>query len=649
MRKTNVGWRFPPTNGGLANGFNDPGLAHFRGNPLPSLAREVIQNSLDATASSRPVSVSFEVRDIVDDAAYGRNELLDAVTACLEATDDSKDQAALNRAKAILQTRKLTFLRIADYYTSGLYDEHWRALVKRHGTSIKEKRGAGGSHGIGKYAPFALSPLRTVFYWSKFQHGSASREQFQGKAVLMSHDGPDGETQGTGFFGVLDGCDKLTDDDIPTAFRRVEKRHEGYGTSLWIAGFRDTKGWQRRIARSVIENFFLAIHDKKLIIDIDPDSDDDLKQHDLMTIDDTTLKEWFDFLLRGGEDSADSGEWTLREAQEFWNLVQDDSVFVREKEDSDLGHCRLWIKVDEDLPSKVALARQTGMVITTQQKHLLRFPNMENFAALCLFDSEKGNAMLQGMENPRHNQFEPNWLPEEDQRRGRQALDRIVRWIREEIRELATREVSGDATVVTELARLLPDTQPDEAFGPGDDDGEPSFDGAPVIRHKQLRRRVFALKADHQAEGDEGDGQNDLGERGGGGGETHGNDYGDGGEGDGHGGTGSRGGSSGRPTLEIEDVRFLAVEGTDNKYHVSFTPKATGTATLRFSEAGDSTAFERDDIRAVDSHGSVLATDSLALNAGQRMTLHITSDRPIGGRAWRLTAVSAAPRPRNQS
>ena len=333
MTTHHIGWRFPPTNGGLGNGFNDPGLAHFRGNPLPSLAREVIQNSLDAKASPEPVSVSFEVRDIVDEEAYGRSELLAAVTACLDTADDDSARTALQRATEYLQRKRLTFLRIADYNTSGLHDEHWRALVKKHGTSIKEKRGAGGSHGIGKYAPFALSPLRTVFYWSKFQHASTSLEQFQGKAVLMSHDGPEGETQGTGFFGILEGCDKLTDTEIPAAFRSVEKRVEGsgYGTSLWIAGFPDTRGWQRRIARSIIENFFLAIHDKKLIIDIDTDSDDDLKRDELMTIDADSLERWFDFLLANVDNSADSGEWSLDEARIFWNLARGATAVVKEK------------------------------------------------------------------------------------------------------------------------------------------------------------------------------------------------------------------------------------------------------------------------------------------------------------------------------
>ena len=34
-----IGWRFPPTNGGISTGINDPGIAHFTGQPLASLAR----------------------------------------------------------------------------------------------------------------------------------------------------------------------------------------------------------------------------------------------------------------------------------------------------------------------------------------------------------------------------------------------------------------------------------------------------------------------------------------------------------------------------------------------------------------------------------------------------------------------------------
>ena len=73
MTPADIGWRFPPTNGGRIDGFNDPGIAHFNGAPS-SLARETIQNSLDARAnSSEPVHVDFELIELSRVISDGMN------------------------------------------------------------------------------------------------------------------------------------------------------------------------------------------------------------------------------------------------------------------------------------------------------------------------------------------------------------------------------------------------------------------------------------------------------------------------------------------------------------------------------------------------------------------------------------------------
>lgn len=266
-----IGWCFPPTNGGRVDGFNDPGIAHFDGNPLVSLARETIQNSLDAKAGSGPVQMSFEIQEVAREDSLGRDELAAAINACLQEIkdDDDKARGMLSHASELLQRNKLPYLRVSDRNTTGLRHGHWKALVKLQGASVKEKRSAGGSHGIGKYAPFAVSPLRTVFYWTQFEQDGASHELFQGKAVLMSHAEPGpvaSETQGTGFFGIVDRCRELSGDSIPKRIRRVERGEgRGNGTSLWIAGFRTDDDWQAGIARSVIANFFYANRTRNVV------------------------------------------------------------------------------------------------------------------------------------------------------------------------------------------------------------------------------------------------------------------------------------------------------------------------------------------------------------------------------------------------
>ena len=185
---SNIGWHFPPTGGGTYDGYNDAGVAHFDGAHENTLARETLQNSLDAQEESgKPVEVEFEIRQI-DSSTLGLDELGKAVNACLTEPDLSeKAELALNEAQKLLSATQVTCLRIADRNTTGLRGNQWTALVKARGMSLKEEFGAGGSHGIGKFAPFAISPLRTVFYWTKSEEATNSRELFQGRAILMSH------------------------------------------------------------------------------------------------------------------------------------------------------------------------------------------------------------------------------------------------------------------------------------------------------------------------------------------------------------------------------------------------------------------------------------------------------------------------------
>ena len=641
-----IGWQFPPTNGGLADGFNDSGIAHFSGNPVASLARETIQNSLDAKAGSSPVEMSFEIQEIGRSEALGRDELTATIEACLkevdESEDDDKARAMFTQALRLLRRPRLPYLRVADRNTTGLHDRRWRALVKMQGASVKEKRGAGGSHGIGKNAPFAVSPLRTVYYWTRFGQDDSSVELFQGKAVLVSHRpaGESGvenvETQGTGFYGIVDGCRELRGEAVPQRISRVENgRGRGNGTSLWIAGFDKTGNWQRRIATSVIENFFHAIASGTLSVTIDPS--EELEERQLVKIDKETISGWFDYLLP--EEEQDGEEYyTVAQAYQFWEVIRRGDP-VAEKEDNDLGHVRLWIQVSDGLPNKVGFVRGTGMLITTQQRGLLRFRGLRDFIAVCVFDSQKGNELLRGMENPQHNQFEPDRLDRGEQHRGQAALKRVTRWIRSELNKHAAPPLSDTATDLDELAQYLPDVEPEEGIDPPSrENGEFAFGGSNVVRMKPRRTsgRKSSLLNDEVEDGDGAD----TGHAGGGGERENGEGGGGGsGEGDGSGGSGTRGGARGRDAVAVVDVRMVPVMRAENRYRVSFTARDNGRVRIELGEAGDSAAIERTDIEAFGSDGVRIALDDVELKYGKRVEFEITGAGPIGGRAWRVHAT----------
>lgn len=520
-----IGWHFPPTGGGQEDGYNHSGMAHFRGARIGSLARETIQNSLDAhDKGAKAVHVSFEVLSLrAQEDSIGHEGLRRAIESCrvrAKADEDHGAAGGLTRALDLLESGDVAFLRISDQNTTGLTDRHWKALVKVQGLTVKQPGSDPlGSHGIGKYAPFAVSPLRTVFYWTAFPAKGKVVEKLQGKSVLMTHDGPQGPTQGTGFYGYRHGCRELDPERIPRCFRVLDSTGKPQsGTSLSVLGFSADPGWQRELAGRVLVSFFHAVSHGNLETTIEPD--EELQERELLTIDRNTIGDWFAYLIDSARsDDADQEAEDLAEAQVFWKLPSEQAF---EKQDQDLGHCRLYLRVQEGLPSKVALVRRSGMLVTTDQRGLKQFRGLDDFAALCVFEDPEGNELLRKMENPQHDQFEPERLPDEKKEVGRKALKRVTDWIRSSIREHARPPETAATSALKEVAELLPDPYAEDDLGGGaaGDGIEKSFtDRIEELALKPIRRRPSRGLSSEATEADAdtgGDGDQE-GEQGGGG------------------------------------------------------------------------------------------------------------------------------------
>lgn len=164
-------WRFPKNNDGEYNGINVPGMEYFEGRKIKSLAREIVQNALDAGVVT-PVIVEFEEFEIRTDTLPGVESLKFAFERSLEKWTEQNDQKAKNffkNAIELVEDSSINMLRISDFNTCGLtgsqedWNTNWSNLVKGSGSSDKNGT-AGGSFGIGKFAPFVCSDFRTVFY-----------------------------------------------------------------------------------------------------------------------------------------------------------------------------------------------------------------------------------------------------------------------------------------------------------------------------------------------------------------------------------------------------------------------------------------------------------------------------------------------------
>ena len=75
-----IKWNFPENNDGPEEGLNDSGVETFKGSPVESLAREIIQNSLDALyKSNEPVRVVFELKDVNSNCFPGKREYIQSL------------------------------------------------------------------------------------------------------------------------------------------------------------------------------------------------------------------------------------------------------------------------------------------------------------------------------------------------------------------------------------------------------------------------------------------------------------------------------------------------------------------------------------------------------------------------------------------
>lgn len=565
-----TGWHFPSNNGGIEDGFNDGNIETYAGARYNGMTREIIQNSLDA-ASGEKVVVEFEAVKIPREQFPNADDLRTAMQKCLATCEQPKEKAFFENAIKELEGANIMCLKISDSGTTGMGGDYrkrkgrWHAITKARYVSDKRDSTAGGSFGIGKHAPFAVSSLRTVFYSTRYEEGGKRIERAQGKSILKSHstEGDDDFTSGTGFWGKVDGCWALEGDDIPGILR-----HSKQGSIVLVAGFQADRQWQHKITATVLANFFYAIEQGKLEVLIQDDKDD------IIVIDNSTLADRFDE-IKGME----IDKWEVYHSYCYYRAIKETSPGdgYTDSERPHLGHCRMWVLREDDLPKRVALLRKTGMLITDEQKRITRWSGRLDFAGVFLCDSEKGNALLREMENPKHDAFELDRATKANRADCQKALNDLVNWVRECVDDVA-RPDDGPVDPVEELNELLPDN--DSEPKPGEEGEERDIEGLPIYSPKPLKSPKINLGAaeDEEEEEDEGGGAGEDGE----GGDGESDDLGDGA------GTDSTGDHSVilRP-VDIRNVRIVPDAEDANKKKVHFTPLKSGPIVVSLAFAED--------------------------------------------------------------
>lgn len=432
-----ITWRFGKDDGGLEAGFHDPGVETFRGDFNRYLARELIQNSLDAREDpNKPVRVCFSLEQIKRELFPDIDTLCATFECCGEYwSSQPKVVSYFRRASELASAKELTCLRISDCNTTGVRgsdsdrDRSWYNLVRSSGSTDKSG-GQGGSFGIGKNAPFAASPLRTVFYSTRYD---GDQNVFQGVAKLVTHQATGGgKCLPVGYLGMA-GTSVRESADIPEIFRRSEQ-----GADILILGFHapDSK-WQDDLLHSVLTNFWPAIHFGHLEATIGKHS---------VTAD--TLEEMLDLF------AEDEGFNAHLFHQAFSNPTKMETKTLR-----NLKECSTYLLAsdNEEMPKLVAMIRQTGMVVFPK-----RFNSLIPFCGVFICRNDAGNAILREMEPPKHDEWNPD-LPEPAA--SKKYEREYVKFIREVIASLAPIDDS-DHIEIEDLNRFLPDdgSDPEKPF-----------------------------------------------------------------------------------------------------------------------------------------------------------------------------------------
>ncbi|MBE2973415.1 hypothetical protein [Priestia megaterium] len=405
IKEKDAKWAAPLLDGGSRAGFNNPGIEQFRGDPLLHTAKETIQNAIDAKnpQMTGPVEVHFSLHNLPAKEFPDKKEFIRILESCKEFPKWKKNeevQEFIKKALELMNKPKIPILKISDYNTTGLTgskndpdtdsdEDQWNSLVKSSGVSDKPN-GSGGSYGIGKNAPFTTSLLRTVFYCTRDYHENVA---FQGVSQLFTHKNNAGKTtQGTCYLGEKEDKKpifELDGTEISDFFYKERISRNSYGTDIFVVGTELSENWKKDIVTTILEYFFVAIHQDNLVIKIYGEA-----PNDAIIIDTINLPELINRYVRGKSRKYAANFYDCLTKGKKYNFNVYSDIWDKEE-----GKVELYIHQHENAINRIAKLRATGMRIENKKSIPISID-------MVLIASGKGiNDFLRLLEPPTHDRW----------------------------------------------------------------------------------------------------------------------------------------------------------------------------------------------------------------------------------------------------
>ena len=353
----------------------------------------------------------------------------------------------------MLEEELIPCLKITETGVAGLLEKNWKALVDIEGGAVKNTPNPGGSFGIGKTALFALSGIRTIIYSTLYvdmQEGGRV-EKATGKSRLVTHPDPVNKSEMLQHIGFWrkPGREPLKGREIPDVFRLDETGSSGF----FVLGWEPPQNWQNQVAAAAAENFFAAIHRRKLVVETRQGNDPGA------VVDYQTLDHRFP------EGPRKKFYETLVQIRPVSRRLPE--PFPVDLPDGLASEVRLKIHPHSEGSSKgVAVINRHGMLITDASDHRYNpfcvrgstgWPPLTMLIEPACNDSDK---WLRGLENPAHNGYDlerccpPNEL---------KKMKTMFQNYRRSLRDLINSKLGAEKTEIVNvdsLRHLLPDVMP---------------------------------------------------------------------------------------------------------------------------------------------------------------------------------------------
>lgn len=552
-------WVFPSNNNGDINGIGNPGIETFQGTPLRSLAREICQNSLDAAKPDSVVEIEFVPFSLETYEIPNIESLRKVFKESFDFWEPQSSKRAkefFNNAIKVADVGVISFLRISDFNTTGLlgskveYNTPWCNLTKSSGTSDKAGT-SGGSFGIGKFAPFACSDFRTVFYNTLDTEGVCA---FQGISRLASFKRKEDNeiTIGVGYYGADKNLPIYEQLNLDPKFSRSDNQT---GTDIFVAGFKyHSIDWKCDIISSVLDGFLHAIFKDKLVVRVD---DVEISKKNLPVL----MEEYKAHISEN--------------ADKYYAVLSSTDTKWYETDFKNHGKVLLGLIIQPEMHRKVAMIRKTGMKIMDRGNISGVIP----FAGVMLIEGDKINDFLRSIENPQHTK----WEPERSQKVGhaREFVRELINYIKECLDKLKQEDSSEE--IDPSVGEYLPDEVQAEPASK-DQEAEAITNTIKAIEKTVVTKRttpsdMSSKGSDTVTDADDGDIIEEEPESG------TGHDHGD--NGGGNGGHGDIDGTGTGPypkehrkkltSISPAKVRVVCLNKDGGEYSISFVPSVSAT------------------------------------------------------------------------